>query len=835
MRSPISNGSRTTSLPASTRKGKKRATIRPVCLGSLLVVMYIVFLSLILSLFDEEDHAEPLLDPKPSSADSLSHEDEGKGEKRQQSVDGRSSSRSGADDNVIRSFCGKCIWKDSPYSCDTRVKWEMENRGVSELTAKRNNLSHCLQPHEAHVADFCGDCAWKGNMPFTCDERVQWEIAHRNSIELDAKKRNLKYCKKPPYILSNLCGGCAKSKELNMTSKKYREGTPCWEIMTRRMNKGAVATTEDAGRLVANEFPACKLCHPDNCWREYFDEAQLSDRINEGDARDNLGYHTKYWRFDQSAPEFRNPTTLVLPSIPDELRLPTHRVKDIEAYLTEIYHDFESRNDTDHVPMLIEYNPGLAQIPPQMKAKLPSNAAYLVALRVTPANNCFRRDQMQSLDQKVWDHTMMSATNLLGLALLDEKYEILPGYDIIVDIASQLELQRDGYGTTYFGEPTFMDYRLFTLNGEVYLHANADITVVTKLDIMSKEHFDKKTANNGKYCKKENGTWWRGDKNGDESPCTIDVVHGEDNLVVRMKHNFNAIWSGGDRGKNFALFSVPNATHPDELESTYAEVDINPIHRVQQLNLDAIDKLPRYIVKKRIRRNYAVDVIMMRQALAYGNVTDSDEAPPRSFYTIDEHWFPETGAFREAGHGGACCVSFTKEEVLAQGEHIYLTPEIWGEENDYLLMGVAHTSVTWKHWYSDPSREAEKAMLPHTHYISFFYAFEPRPPFNIRARSGYFCLGFAAEDGSEKGPFNQHSTLTFNRKLSQHNETFSCPQIHFVSSFVEKVGDPSTTVIGYGINDCTPRIIEVTKKEVARMIFSDPWEMKIESGHRAKD
>ena len=168
-------------------------------------------------------------------------------------------------------------------------------------------------------------------------------------------------------------------------------------------------------------------------------------------------------------------------------------------------------------------------------------------------------------------------------------------------------------------------------------------------------------------------------------------------------------------------------------------------------------------------------------------------------YTIDEHWFPETGAFREAGHGGACCVSFTKEEVLAQGEHIYLTQEIWGEENDYLLMGVAHTSVTWKHWYSDPSKEEEKAMLPHTHYISFFYAFEPRPPFNIRARSGYFCLGFAAEDGSEKGPFNQHTTLTFNRKLSQHNETFSCPQIHFVSSFVEKAGDPSSTVIGYGL------------------------------------
>ena len=125
--------------------------------------------------------------------------------------------------------------------------------------------------------------------------------------------------------------------------------------------------------------------------------------------------------------------------------------------------------------------------------------------------------------------------------------------------------------------------------------------------------------------------------------------------------------------------------------------------------------------------------------------------------------------------------------------------------------------------------DSEKAMIPHTHYVSFFYAFEPRPPFNIRAQSGYFCLGFAGNDGTEGGMFNPHSVLTINRKLSQHNETFACPQIHFVSSFIEKIGDSSTTVIGYGINDCTPRIVEVEKREIARLLFSDPFEMKIES------
>ena len=97
------------------------------------------------------------------------------------------------------------------------------------------------------------------------------------------------------------------------------------------------------------------------------------------------------------------------------------------------------------MPFFIEYNPGLAPIPSKMKDYLPKGAAYLLALRVRPANNCFRRDQM-AIPQNVWYHTMMSATNLLVLALLDEKYQMLRGYDIVVDIATQLGFQKDGCG-----------------------------------------------------------------------------------------------------------------------------------------------------------------------------------------------------------------------------------------------------------------------------------------------------------------------------------------------------------------------------------------------------
>jgi hypothetical protein len=305
------------------------------------------------------------------------------------------------------------------------------------------------------------------------------------------------------------------------------------------------------------------------------------------------GYLTKYWRFDQVAPKFSTPTTLVLPSIPEELRIPPSRFHDIESVLTEKYTEYEGSDDIKFVRIFIEYNPALAPIPPKMKKYLPKYAAYAVVFRVTPANNCFRREDMKDLPQKVWDHTMMSPTNLMGIALLDEYYNMLPGYDIIVDIATQLGFVKDGYGTTYFGEPTFMDYRLFTLNDAIYLHTNADVTVVTKLDIRDKKH------TRGKWNKKEE--------------FKLDIVYGEDNLEVTMLHQFNTIWSGGERGKNFALFAIPNATHPWAPDSIYAEVEINPYHQVQQVYLDEFEMVYRSQVKKRIRRNYSVDKIMMRR------------------------------------------------------------------------------------------------------------------------------------------------------------------------------------------------------------------------------
>eukprot|EP00584_Thalassiosira_punctigera_P021091 CAMPEP_0172549560 /NCGR_PEP_ID=MMETSP1067-20121228/18592_1 /TAXON_ID=265564 ORGANISM="Thalassiosira punctigera, Strain Tpunct2005C2" /NCGR_SAMPLE_ID=MMETSP1067 /ASSEMBLY_ACC=CAM_ASM_000444 /LENGTH=841 /DNA_ID=CAMNT_0013336953 /DNA_START=508 /DNA_END=3033 /DNA_ORIENTATION=- len=802
---------------------KKRTTIRPVCVGTVLVMMYVVFvISVMFTLEDgnivDTGAAYHLIKSvsrevmtKSKRLGSARKETDRKynSESAREETNKKQGSAAINENSDLVHFCGECRWKGTPYDCDARVAYEVEHQKSTEIEAKKRNLLYCTRPNEQHVSAFCGECKWK-DMEFDCNYRVAWEVEHKKIPRLEAQRRNLPHCRQPPYILSPLCGHCVRDLT-NMTSKLYRNGVPCYDIITRRMKQGKAKSILDAARLVAEEFEDCKNCHPEKCWKGYFDDLSMGVK---GLDETRKGYLTKYWRFDQAAPKIASPTTLALPAIPREFRIPPSRFADIEAFLTEKYSEFEASNDTTHVPIFIEYNPGIAPIPPRMKKYLPKYSAYVVAFRVTPANNCFKREDMTELPQKVWEHTMMSATNLLGLALLDEEYEMIKGYDIVVDIATQLSFQKDGYGTTYFGEPTFMDYRLFTLNENLYLHANADVTVVTQLDLRSQEH--------GVKAKKDQ--------------FLLDVVYGEKNLEVTMLHQFNTIWSGGERGKNFALFSVPNITHPDEPDSVYAEVDINPYHRVQQIYLDDIDMLKRSFIKKRIRRNYSVDKIMMRKVKNNGNITVSEEEPSPSFFTVDEHWFPGLRpAFRRAGHGGACCVSLSRKEALAQGGHIALARESWGD-NDYLLVGAAHTSVIWRRWYSDKAvPDSQKAMIPHTHYVSFFYAFEPRPPFNLRARSGYFCLGFAGEDEeTEGGMFNPHSILTVNRKLSQHNETFSCGQIHFISSFIEKVRDSSQTVIGYGINDCTPRLVEVSKKEIARLLFSDPWDMKIETSQDAK-
>lgn len=382
-------------------------------------------------------------------------------------------------------------------------------------------------------------------------------------------------------------------------------------------------------------------------------------------------------------------------------------------------------------------------------------------------------------------------------------------------------------------------YRIFVLNNEIYLHANADTVVLNRIQLRAKNYGKEYVAHIENTDKCFNVAKEAGEVGNWERPCRIDNLYGGDKLQVTLMRQFNTVWSGGIYGKNYALFGIPNTTHPNEPDSVYAEIDIFPTHRVQQILPEEYNQLTKQQVFDRIwkvgtskRRRFKLDRVNMRSVIDVGNATESTEdAPMPSFYTVDAHedWFPGQDApFKEAAHGGACCVLFSADQL-----------NLGGTKNNHqgpLLVGIGHTKVTWKPWYSKKNIPQErKDRVPHTHYVSLFYAFDPTPPFQIRARSGYFCLGHtpnSTQDGQlppgEGGIFNPHSILTRNRNLQQNNVHFNCPQMHFVSSFIEKANDASKTVIGYGLNDCTGRLIEVKKSEIVRLLYPDPMDMVFE-------
>ena len=153
----------------------------------------------------------------------------------------------------------------------------------------------------------------------------------------------------------------------------------------------------------------------------------------------------------------------------------------------------------------------------------------------------------------------------------------------MLDVDTQLDLRRVIKRGSSDLSPTFMDYRIFLLNDEVYLHANADTTTVTKLKLKAKGYdYVDKTLNRDPSDDVD-GILYRNFK--------LSNLYGGDLLEVSVEHQFNTIWSGGAFGKNYALFGIPNRTHTGAEDSIYAEIDIAPTHRVHQLILDEYEHI----------------------------------------------------------------------------------------------------------------------------------------------------------------------------------------------------------------------------------------------------
>ena len=343
-------------------------------------------------------------------------------------------------------------------------------------------------------------------------------------------------------------------------------------------------------------------------------------------------------------------------------------------------------------------------IPNKMKQYLPSNAVYVLSLRVTPHNFCFGIWLTEALHDDI--KQTMHSVNHLGLALLDANYQIIPDHDVVIDLDRQLGARREHLKT----EPAFVDYRLFTLNDELYLHVNSDTVIVTTLRLRSREvmrskNMDIMTTENdpntiigpGVVTDDPNIEKILKDFEKDKKSYTLKNLYGGDNLEVTMLHQFNTIWGDNFYGKNYALFSLPNNDHelPDRI---YAEQSVYPEHTVQQILPDDINHLPKdKRIKWRQRRNFKIDHIMQRQIKWVGNATKSDRKDKGllvpSFFNADEQWFPGgKNPFKEFVHGGACCVSFNIKRDMemitkVKQEQLHL------EGVDTVMVGVGHTLV----------------------------------------------------------------------------------------------------------------------------------------------
>eukprot|EP00956_Cyclotella_meneghiniana_P034144 scaffold101887_cov62-Cyclotella_meneghiniana.AAC.1 len=164
-------------------------------------------------------------------------------------------------------------------------------------------------------------------------------------------------------------------------------------------------------------------------------------------------------------------------------------------------------------------------------------------------------------------------------------------------------------------------------------------------------------------------------------------------------------------------------------------------------------------------------------------IKSSGIEPESSFTT------PESNLI-DRDSGSACCVPIQLTSTANGGD----------STTRQLLLGFSHRKTK-----KVPKKDSYN-------YVSRVYAFEPTPPFNIVAQSGFFCLGFASADKEAADSENEQLRGSANGyKLTIQKHVYDCPRIHFITGITEKIDDKETVIVSYGVNDCYPRMVEIKK------------------------
>jgi hypothetical protein len=386
--------------------------------------------------------------------------------------------------------------------------------------------------------------------------------------------------------------------------------------------------------------------------------------------------------------------------------------------------------------------------------------------------------------------------NYLVLALLDSDLRIIPGTDIMVDM-------NIGPFAGQYWRQFLEDCKIWLLRGSFYLMCNERFL---KVKITRKGRRRRNTNQQG-----------GGGSSIDKATAHVHV--GQDTELPYRYHNIYGdgleltLLSGTKKiggGKNFHIF---RAKSMEDLNATNSRHDYYlqtyPLpHQYRRLHIPhASDESPLNPYVNGREFEQVARAPLPRPSFDGPDTLNTIATCPEPTTSKNCTNPVEEPFFRDNDHGTTCCLPLS---LSVNGTDT-------NSNSTTVLVGISHAKLTLNRnawWKRDIYGRYDHYLG--ARYLSRFVAYSAAPPFDIVARSGWFCLGFGDIDGNGGNALAGRNTQY---RLDLFNETFHCPMIHFASSLVEYVGDPSKAILAYGVSDCYPRMTVIEKDDIARLLL----------------
>ncbi len=440
---------------------------------------------------------------------------------------------------------------------------------------------------------------------------------------------------------------------------------------------------------------------------------------------------------------------------------------------------------------------------------------YLVSFRAYLGCNCFGRS----------NRTMMTAgdqISYLAIALLDESLDVVEGTDVLIDLnagPTRGEYERQ------FAE----DCRLFLARGDIFLTCNEHIRHVRITRTPAKKDIKTFSSSAPSQSRTVPPPGY-GTPTGIRIPYTYPNIHGDGLNVTLLSYHFKI---GG--GKNFNLFratcqdfetkkSTKSKSGGSSTQIYEYFVQTLPYpHEFRKIHfIDGDDRLyfsfnePVYCEKEEDDTLPVLPKPTFDTPDTFHNITMCPKKGETNCTDPIERSFWEF----EGDHGTACCVRvFLPQDEEKEKDDKLQNTEDKHSRGKEVMVGISHKKLSSRNnfWLNDIHKRY--VHFGRDRFVSRFVAYDIEYPFDIVAVSGWFCLGFPSDPVELSHP--QRSTLAGKNlefQLDIFDDLYDCPIIHFASGFSEVVGNSSRAIIGYGVNDCHPRMFVLDKDEIVRML-----------------